>query len=208
MHIGEIRLFAGDYEPDGWAYCDGRMLDPKQHPELFQKIGTTFGGDGKAAFALPDLRGRAPIHRASGVQPGSTGSIQFDGNKQQRHARVAIHYLIGLKNMPQYDDTPMLGEVRLWANDKTPRDWAECFGQLVPISRNTMLFALLHESFGGDARTTFALPDLRGAFAFHPADPKQRGQKSGASAEEGSSKPLLALQYRIAMKGIFPTRPS
>lgn len=209
MHIGEIRLFAGDYEPEGWAYCDGRLLDPKKHPELFQKTGTTFGGDGNATFAIPDLRGSAPVHRARGVQPGSEDSIQFDRDgSPRRPARLGLHHLIALTDQSHFRETPMTGEVRLWTLDKTPRDWMVCAGQLLPIGRNTMMFALLHNTFGGDGRSTFALPDLRGAFAFHPATPDERGQKSGASADEDGAGPLLALRYCIAMKGIFPSRPS
>jgi microcystin-dependent protein len=86
--------------------------------------------------------------------------------------------------------------------------WIVCAGQLLPISRNTMLFALLGNAFGGDGRTTFAVPNLEGAFPIHPGKPEERGQASGVSAEDGSKRPLLVLQYCLAMKGIFPPRSS
>ena len=209
MHIGEIRLIASNYEPDGWAYCDGRLLDPKRYPDLFQKIGAKFGGDGKTTFAIPNLRGHAPMHRASGTHPGHVGSIEFDAGPSRQHARTPIQHIIALTASRDYpDDMPIIGEVRLWANDKTVRDWIPCSGQLLPISGNTTLFALLGTAFGGDGRQTFALPDLRGAFAIHPADPADRGKTSGARADDGNIKPLLAMQYCLAMKGIFPPRPS
>jgi microcystin-dependent protein len=209
MYVGEIRLLANSYEPEGWAFCDGRMLDPKKYPDLFQKIGATFGGDGKTTFAVPDLRGGAPVHRASGSYLGAVGSIEFDGGRSRQHARVPIHYFIATTIERHYpEDMAIISEVRLWANEKSPRDWIPCSGQLMPISRNTALFSLLGTAFGGDGRQTFALPDLRGAFAFHPEAPDDRGHASGARAYDGAAKPLLAMQYCIAIKGVYPPRPS
>jgi microcystin-dependent protein len=65
--IGEIRLFAGDFAPQGWALCEGQLLAISQHTALFTILGTTYGGDGKASFALPDLRGRVPLHPGQGA---------------------------------------------------------------------------------------------------------------------------------------------
>jgi microcystin-dependent protein len=66
--IGEIMLFAGNFAPRGWALCNGQLLPISQNTALFSILGTTYGGDGQTTFALPDLRGRAPIH--SGQGPG------------------------------------------------------------------------------------------------------------------------------------------
>ena len=68
--IGEIRMFAGNFAPKGWALCDGQLLAISQNTALFSILGTTFGGDGRTVFALPDLRGRVPMHAGSG--PGLT----------------------------------------------------------------------------------------------------------------------------------------
>ena len=62
-YLGEIRMFAGDFEPAGWRFCDGRLLAISEYDALFTLIGTTYGGDGQTTFALPDLRGRVPIHQ-------------------------------------------------------------------------------------------------------------------------------------------------
>jgi microcystin-dependent protein len=67
-YVGEIRMFAGDFEPQHWAFCDGRLLPIGEHEALFTVLGTTYGGDGQNTYALPDLRGRVPIHH--GVGPG------------------------------------------------------------------------------------------------------------------------------------------
>lgn len=60
--IGEIRLFAGNFAPRGWAFCNGQVLNISQNTALFSILGTTYGGNGQTTFALPDLRGRVPVH--------------------------------------------------------------------------------------------------------------------------------------------------
>ena len=64
--IGEIRMFGGNFAPVDWAFCDGSVLPISQYEPLFALIGTTYGGDGQTTFALPDLRGRLPVHQGSG----------------------------------------------------------------------------------------------------------------------------------------------
>lgn len=66
-YIGEIAIFCGNFAPAGWAFCDGSLLLISEYDALFQLIGTTYGGDGEETFALPDLRGRAPMHAGSGA---------------------------------------------------------------------------------------------------------------------------------------------
>jgi microcystin-dependent protein len=65
-YIGQIMMFAGNFEPQGWAFCDGRLLSIQQYSAVFAILGTTYGGDGRTNFALPDLRGRVPIHAGAG----------------------------------------------------------------------------------------------------------------------------------------------
>jgi microcystin-dependent protein len=64
--VGEIRMFAGNFAPRGWAYCDGQLLAVSQNDALFSLFGTIYGGDGRTTFGLPDLRGRIPIHAGQG----------------------------------------------------------------------------------------------------------------------------------------------
>jgi microcystin-dependent protein len=64
--VGEIRMFAGNFPPLGWAQCDGQILAIAQNDVVFNLIGTTYGGDGFSTFALPDLRGRFPVHQGTG----------------------------------------------------------------------------------------------------------------------------------------------
>lgn len=72
-YVGEIRMFAGYYAPSGWAICQGQLLAIADYETLFGLIGTTYGGDGQTTFALPDLRGRTPIHMGDGYMLGQTG---------------------------------------------------------------------------------------------------------------------------------------
>ncbi len=65
-YVGEIRMFAGNFAPAGWMFCEGQLLPISENETLFQLIGTSFGGDGQSTFALPDLRGRLPIHFGTG----------------------------------------------------------------------------------------------------------------------------------------------
>lgn len=71
--VGEIRLWPGTFEPSGWMFCDGRLLDIAQYETLFYLIGTTYGGDGQFTYGLPDLRGRAPVHVGTGYTLGEMG---------------------------------------------------------------------------------------------------------------------------------------
>ena len=64
--VGEIRMFAGNFAPRGWAFCDGQLLAVSQNDALFSLLGTIYGGDGRTTFGLPDLRGRIPIHAGEG----------------------------------------------------------------------------------------------------------------------------------------------
>lgn len=64
--LGEVILFAGNFAPRGWAFCDGQLLSIAQYSALFSLLGTIYGGDGRTSFALPDLRGRTPIHAGNG----------------------------------------------------------------------------------------------------------------------------------------------
>lgn len=74
--IGEIRMFAGNFAPNGWAFCDGSLLPISQNDALFNLIGTTYGGDGQSTFALPDLRSRVPVHVGPGFALGQNGGAE------------------------------------------------------------------------------------------------------------------------------------
>jgi microcystin-dependent protein len=75
-YVGEIRMFAGNFAPVGWMFCEGELLPIAEYETLFQLIGTTYGGDGQSTFALPDLRGRLPIHQGNAFILAETGGAE------------------------------------------------------------------------------------------------------------------------------------
>ena len=75
-YVGEIRMFAGNFAPAGWMFCEGQLMPISENETLFQLIGTTYGGDGQSTFALPDLRGRIPIHNGNGFILAETGGAE------------------------------------------------------------------------------------------------------------------------------------
>src|SRR5580765_8806206 len=75
-YVGEIRMFAGNFAPAGWMFCEGQLLPISENETLFQLIGTTYGGDGESTFALPDLRGRIPLHFGNSFILAETGGSE------------------------------------------------------------------------------------------------------------------------------------
>jgi microcystin-dependent protein len=92
-YVGEIRMFAGNFAPAGWMFCEGQLLPISENETLFNLIGTTFGGDGQSTFALPDLRGRIPIHQGNGfilAETGGAEEITLTVNQIAAHSHAAL----------------------------------------------------------------------------------------------------------------------
>ncbi|OBQ63355.1 phage tail protein [Mesorhizobium erdmanii] len=90
-YVGEIRMFAGNFPPAGWMFCDGQLLPISENETLFNLIGTTYGGDGQETFALPDLRGRLPIHQGNGFTLAETGGVEevtLNVNQMPMHSHL------------------------------------------------------------------------------------------------------------------------
>ena len=108
-YIGEIRMFAGTFNPRGWAFCDGQLLQVSQNDALFSLLGTIYGGDGRTTFALPDLRGRIPIHEGQGAglsnrrlgSRGGSENVTLTANQLPSHS----HALYG-RNVKSTSDDP------------------------------------------------------------------------------------------------------
>ena len=100
-YVGEIRMFAGNFAPVGWMLCLGQLMPISEYTALFNAIGTTYGGDGTTTFALPDLRGRAPLHQGS--LSGNTFNIGQKGGVENVDLTVAqipahTHALVASNN--------------------------------------------------------------------------------------------------------------
>jgi microcystin-dependent protein len=87
-YVGEIRIFAGNFAPAGWMFCEGQLLPISENDTLFQLIGTTYGGDGESTFALPDLRGRIPVHQGNGFVLAQSGGVE---NVTLTVSQVPVH---------------------------------------------------------------------------------------------------------------------
>jgi microcystin-dependent protein len=81
-YVGEIRMFGGNFAPAGWMFCEGQLLPISENETLFNLIGTTYGGDGQSTFALPDLRGRLPIHQGTDPATGTTFTLAQTGGAE------------------------------------------------------------------------------------------------------------------------------
>jgi microcystin-dependent protein len=74
--LGEIMIIGFNFAPRGWAYCDGQILPINQNQSLYSLLGTTYGGDGRTSFALPDLRSRTPVHKGDMISLGQKGGVE------------------------------------------------------------------------------------------------------------------------------------
>jgi microcystin-dependent protein len=92
--VGEIRMFGGNFAPQGWAFCDGSLQPISGNDVLFALIGTTYGGDGQTTFALPDLRGRIPVHPDGSnfqlAQAGGTETVTLTVPQLPQHGHAAL----------------------------------------------------------------------------------------------------------------------
>lgn len=97
-YIGEIRMFGGNFAPEGWALCNGQALSISEYEALYSLIGTTYGGDGQSTFNLPDLRGRVPIHMGQGTglsnytlgSAGGAETVALTTNQLPAHTHQAL----------------------------------------------------------------------------------------------------------------------
>jgi len=96
-HIGEIRMFGGNFAPTGWAFCNGQLLPISENDALFTLIGTTYGGDGQETFALPDLRSRVPVHQGNGFVLGQAAGVESVTLTTQQ-LPVHTHSFLGSQN--------------------------------------------------------------------------------------------------------------
>ena len=172
--LGSIALYAADASagplPGGWLPADGSLLPVTQYPELFNAIGTSFGGDGQTNFMLPSLGGAAPIGTGQGnLLPPVPLGLRFDAGGAWTFAGTGLNYLINLNGVTPSPGPgwlpgrePMITEVIAYAGIQIPDGWMDAAGQLLPIAEYGMLFQLLGTRYGGDGQTNFALPNLSG----------------------------------------------
>lgn len=107
--IGEIRMFAGNFAPRGWAFCTGQSMQINSNQALFSILGTMYGGDGRTTFSLPDLRSKAPVHPGSSsglpsFQLGRSTSVSANnslsgGERAYSHGLLGMNYIICMQGV-------------------------------------------------------------------------------------------------------------
>ena len=114
-YVGEIRMFAGNFPPSGWAFCNGAQLAISENDVLFQLIGTTYGGDGETTFNLPDLQSRVPVHMGSGA--GQSFVIGQSGGEEQ--------VTLTVQQIPVHSHVPLCNSSVGAQSDPTNGIWAQ-----------------------------------------------------------------------------------
>jgi microcystin-dependent protein len=112
--VGEIKMFAGNFAPAGWALCNGQLLAISEYDTLFNLIGTTYGGDGQQDFALPDLQGRVPIHMGQG--PSQTYQIGEKGGVEQ--------VTLSTQHIPTHSHVPLASSAAGTSDNPAGGVWA------------------------------------------------------------------------------------
>jgi microcystin-dependent protein len=109
-YVGEIRMFAGNFAPAGWMFCEGQLLAISENETLFNLIGTTYGGDGQSTFALPDFQGRVPIHQGSGFTLADKAGVEevtLTTNQIPVHTHALLATLtVGAGTVPNNTELP------------------------------------------------------------------------------------------------------
>ncbi|MFD2568738.1 phage tail protein [Pseudotenacibaculum haliotis] len=183
--IGEIKAVSFGFAPDGWIKCNGQLLDPAQHPELFAMIGTTFGGDGITSFAVPDLQGRVPLGIGSGNGLSS--------------------YTIGQSGG---DETIQLTEEQLPAHSHTGTiDSGATANVAIPASGSSANSSSPSGAFPGvdAAAPPYSTTSDTTMQAFTaPVSGSVTTNSTGNGTSITNVQPFLAVNYIIAVKGINP----
>lgn len=159
--LAEVRIVGFNFAPRGWAFCDGQILPINQNQSLYSLLGTTYGGDGRTSFALPDMRGRVPIH---------TGNGHREGQKSGEETHT-----ISTKEMPQHDHVAQASSAvgnTLLPRGLLARNAAEPYHD--PTNLQAMMSGTIANVGGGQAHDNM--------------------------------QPYLAINFCIALQGLFPSR--
>jgi microcystin-dependent protein len=167
--LAEVRIVGFNFAPRGWAFCDGQILPINQNQSLYSLLGTTYGGDGRTSFALPDMRGRTPIH----VGRSDGGRDHREGQKSGEETHT-----LSANEMPQHKHT--------WQVTNNPAT--------SPVS-NGNVFAQVP-----------ATDPIYGTLSSRQAMRAGVLTNVGGGQAHENMQPYLAVNYCIALQGLFPSR--
>jgi microcystin-dependent protein len=169
--VAEIRIFAGNFAPLGWAFCDGQLLSISQNTALFSLLGTTYGGDGRTNFALPNLQGSAPVQAGQG--PGL--SIRDLGEVGGEPTVTLLQ-----TEMPAHSHTPQCNNGSGDLNTPSSTAWSKAHTGKTPFN-----------SYTSNSSRNVQMNPL---------------PLAGGNQPHNNMPPYLALNFIIALQGIFPPR--
>ena len=165
--LAEVKIVGFNFAPRGWAFCDGQILPINQNQSLFSLLGTTFGGDGRTSFALPDLRGRTPVHEGTGTSGHSVSLGQRSGEET---------HTLAVSEMPAHDHVAQGSSAN--ADQNNPQ--------------NNLLGGALNLYTTSTSNLTQVASETVG--------------NTGGSQGHNNMQPFLALNFCIALRGLFPSR--
>ncbi len=175
--LGEIKIVSFNFAPKGWALCNGQLLPINQNQALFSILGTTYGGDGRVNFALPNFRGRAPIHVGNGFTEGQAGG-------QEAHT-------ITQSEMPAHNHFLMASTAVVTATA----------ANTTPAATKVLAPAVAAKQGGGTQNVNI----FGNGAANTTLNPGTMGNTGGSQAHE-NRQPYLVLNFCIALQGIFPSQ--
>lgn len=184
--LGEIKMFAGTFAPRGWAFCNGQLLSVANNSALFSIIGTTYGGDGRSTFALPDMRGRVAIHSGDSAGPGLT--TRPLGQKSGTENNI-----LSQGQLPAHShSTTLEGDMKIKIADHSTNN--------TELANNSIFAMSNLEIFS--TRQANALT----ASSIDYSDASVKVGVTGASQAVNNMQPYLAVNYIICTQGTYPSR--
>jgi len=180
-YVGEIRMFAGNFAPAGWMFCEGQLLPISENETLFQLIGTTYGGDGVNTFALPNLQGRIPLNQGQG--PGLTNRVIGESSGTNSVTLTS-------NTMPQHQHLPVANNVDP-TNDAPATNTMPCRPKQAVGGNSAQLYT--------DPTKTPVAGDLKPMLAGIIGN-------VGNNLPHDNMMPYLVITFIISLQGIFPSR--
>jgi len=175
--LAEIRMFGGNFAPRGWALCDGQLLSINSNPALFSLLGTIYGGDGRTTFALPDLRGRVPIHPGTGPGLSTHPQGQKSGSE---------YNILNVTQMPQHNHTATVTVARPASGEEGNSELPA--GNVPATVEEGMPYATASDGTMAEAPATMTVAN------------------NGGSQSVNNIQPYTVVNYIIALQGLFPSR--
>ncbi len=177
-YLGEIKIVGFNFAPEGWSQCDGQLLPINQNQALYALLGSTYGGDGRTNFALPDLRGRTPVHDGNDIRLGQ--------------AQGTENVVINRRTMPAHTHT-IKGTTTLADKGSAGRNTNRAFATVAESEPGDIIYGSLPPS------PEVILPTLV---------PLASGiiQDTGGGQAHKNMQPSLVLNFTIALVGLFPPR--